>query len=60
MENTYGNKQPFTERLPSAISSHETSGVDAPFKTNPGSKSFNSWYSKSKIESQLNYSLIIS
>jgi chromosomal replication initiator protein len=33
MENTYGNKQPFTEQLPSANESHETTKVDAPFKT---------------------------
>jgi chromosomal replication initiator protein len=33
MENTYGNKQPFTEQLPSANRAHhETQNIDAPYK----------------------------
>jgi chromosomal replication initiator protein len=56
MENTYGNKQPFTEQLPVPIGVHETTKVDVCFKINPElKKSFViSGIRNLKIESQLN------
>jgi chromosomal replication initiator protein len=55
MENTYGNKQPFTEQLPSANRAPmKTQNVDAPF-LDPELKSIcNSGIRNLKIESQLN------
>ena len=63
MENTYGNKQPFTEQLPSANRAPmKAQDVDAPYKNlNPELKKpiCNSWYSKFKnritIESKLQF-----
>jgi chromosomal replication initiator protein len=55
MENTYGNKQPFTEQLPSANRAPmKSQNIDAPYKNlDPELKNFcNSW--NQKIESQLN------
>jgi chromosomal replication initiator protein len=32
MENTYGNKQPFTEQLQCKSRTHEIQNIDAPYK----------------------------
>jgi chromosomal replication initiator protein len=59
---TYGNKQPFTEQLPSANRAPmKPQNIDAPFKSGPELKNpFVIPGIKKKIESQLNanYSLI--